>query len=423
MDRYNLKSKVACVIDSGGYPEIAIELAKAFGKVYYFVEWREAFPTYHKKSIGTGIPNVIRIENLEDYEDEIDFWYVTDLFYGAKTEQLRRNGKICFGAGRGEIIELNRGYLKGLLKQLDLPVNEYETIIGITALREYLKANPDVYVKLNANMRGHLESSHCENYDLFKPVLDSLQHQLGWDAETAEFMVEKPIRPAIEYGYDGYFCSGGYPNKTTFGVEIKDSAYGCIVVDYNKLPKSVKEINEKFKPILTAFDYRGALGNEIRHQEKGKAYYLDAYCRQGQPPTSLQIRMTENYAEVAYEIALGRIPDIKFKAKYGVMLVIKSDWAKTEPQPIYFDEKYAEFISIKNLAIKDGIRYFVPTIGCEMEEIGSCAFYADTMKAAIKQVKEIAKSIKGYGVHVNVDALDETQEEIDKLSKYGINLF
>jgi hypothetical protein len=423
MDKYNLKERIVCVIDFGGHNEIAIELAKSFGTVYYYTEWRDPFPTYQKKIIGTGIPNVIRIYDLEPIEDTVDLWYFCDLFYGHKADKLRKSGKTVFGAGLGENLELDRKGFKDLMVNLGMPVNKNKEVIGITNLREYLKENFDVYVKLNADMRGHLESAHCENYDLYKPVLDALQHQLGLDCESAEFLVETPIRPAIEYGYDGSFNGNDYPKNAMFGVEIKDAAYGCVVVDYDKLPKKVKEYNEKLKPILQGYDYRGAIGNEIRHKEKGEAYLIDIYCRQPQPPTSLQIRMIEDYGVFAYETALGRNVDIKFKSKYGVMIVICSDWAKTEPQAIYFDEKYRDNISIKNLAIRDGIYYYIPTIGCEMQEIGAVCGQGNTLKEAKNKCIEAAKSIKGYGIKINCDALEEAQEEIDKLKNYGINLF
>ena len=172
-DRYQLNTKIACVVDSGGYTEIAIELSKVFSTVYYFVEWREPFPTYHKKAIGTGIENVVRIYNLDTIKEKVDFWYFTDLFYGEMASQLRKEGNVVFGAGIGEKLELDRKYFKDLMVELGMPVNENVELIGMTALREYLKQNEDVYVKLNADMRGHLESSHSENYNLFKPVIES----------------------------------------------------------------------------------------------------------------------------------------------------------------------------------------------------------------------------------------------------------
>lgn len=422
-DKYNLSSKTIMIVDFGGYIEVAIEMAKFFSKVYYLIECREPFPKHHKKIIGKGVPNIHVIHEIEDYEDEVDLFYFCDLFFPAKQEQLRRNGRLVFGAGRGEILETDRKGFKELMKSLNMPVNKYETLIGVTALREYLKKHDDVYVKLNADMRGELESSHAENYDLFNPVINQLQHTLGFDAEDAEFLVEEPIRPAVEYGYDGFYTVGGYPNKTTFGIEVKDSAYCCTVVDYARLPQPVKDFNMKLYPILQSYDYRGCIGNEIRHQEKGEAYLIDIYCRQPQPPTSVMLRMIENYGELAWEIASGIIPNIKYKYKFGAQVIIKSHWAELEPQAFYFPEKYREFISIKNMAIKDGISYYIPQVGCEMVEIGSISCGGNTLKEAINKVKMIAKEVKGFGLKINCDAFDEAQEEISKLSKIGINLF
>lgn len=422
-DKYELKNKTVMVIDYGSSIEVAMKLSESFGRVLYYIDCKAPFPKHNKKIIGSGVESIEVIHDIEDYEEEVDFWYFCDLFYGAMASKLRARGRVVFGAGKGESLELDRKEFKELMKRLSMPVNEYQTIKGVDKLRNYLKENDDVYVKLNADMRGELESSHSENYDLFKPVLDNLQHALGFDSDKTEFVVEKPVRPAIEYGYDGFVTSGGYPDKTMFGIEIKDKSYGCVVVDYKKLPESVKEYNDKLLPILQSFDYRGKIGNEIRHKIDGLSYLIDIYCREPQPPASLQLQLIENYGEVCYELALGIIPDIKFKYKYGVQLIIKSDWAKLEPQAIFITKKYRQYVSIKNLAIKDDIWYYIPQEGCPMEEIGAIACGGNTLQQAIDLVKEISKEIKGYGLEIYADALDVANEEISKLKSIGIKLF
>ena len=419
-----LKDKTIMVVDYGNYIEVAIELVKYFGRVLYFVDYRDNFPRVNKKMIGLNVPGIERVYSIEEYEDQTDIFFFCDLFTGAKQDRLRSIGKLVYGAGLGEELETNRGGLKSLMKSLDMPVNEYEEIIGIPALREYLKENKDVYVKVDADLRGELESSHSETYEMFKPVLDSFQHSVGLYSDTINFLVEKPIRPAVEYGYDGFTSMGKYPNKTMFGIEVKDSSYCCVVVDYYKLPKPVKDYNEKLSSILSSYNYRGNIGNEIRDKKGDGAYLIDIYCRMPQPPTSLQIRMIENYGEVVWEIANGEIPEIKFKAKYGAQLIIKSDWAKSEQQAIYFPKEYSENIAIKNLAIdNNGTYYYVPQIGVEMSEIGSVAAWGNTLNEAIDRCKEIAKSIKGHCISVDGRALDDAGEEIAKLKKIGIYLF
>jgi hypothetical protein len=419
----NLKNKILFFADYGHYIDVAIELSKYFKEVLYYIEYRDGFPRASKKIIGKGVDNITRVYNIDDYENEADIFFFSDLFFGSRVDRLRAEGKLVYGAGKGDQLEINRSGFKLLMKELNMPVNEYSVVKGISKLREYLQEHDNVYVKLNSDIRGELESSHSENYKLFEPVLNSLQHTLGLDAEDVEFLVEQPIMPAIEYGYDGFTIDGRYPNKTLFGIEVKDSGYCGVISDYDKLPQSVKEYNEKLSSTLQTYGYRGNIGNEIRHQPKGDAYLIDIYCRLPQPPTSLQIRMIENYGEIVWLIAYGIVPEIKFKYKYGAQIIIKSDWARNEPQAIYFPEKYKDFISIKNLVIQDGIYYYVPQIGCEMEEIGACVGMGNTLSEAISQAKKIAKEIKGYCIKVNGDALDEAEAEIKKLSTIGIKLF
>lgn len=418
----NLKEKTILVWDFGAFSYVAERFAKDYGRVLYYCPYDESFPRYNKYVIGSGLENVQKIDSFWPYYNEIDVWYFSDLYQGKFQQWLKNNGRLVFGSGMGAEMELYRDGMKSLQKDLGLELNEYEVIQGFDNLREYLKNNEDKYVKSNL-LRGSMETWHHENYKLSAPVLDELQHSFGIFKDDQTFIVETPIKNAIEYGYDGFCVNGQYPEKTMFGIEVKDSAYAAVFTDYEKLPPPIKDINDKLSDIFKNYDYTGWYSNEVRSFTKGKGTLTDMTCRNAEPPTSLAVEMLENYPMYVWDVANGVVPKVKSKFKYGAQIIMKSDWAREEPQAIYFPAQYKDYVKIKNLVIKDGIHYFVPQIGTQMEEIGAVIGMGSTLKQAIEQAKEIAKEVKGYSLKINGDALDEANEEIEKLSKIGIRLF
>lgn len=418
---YNLSNKTICLFGYGNFYYVAQKLAQTYGRVLYCLPWQTAFPKYNQYIVGQGVPGVERIDSIWPYFDQIDIFYFEDLFQGDFQEWLRAQGKLVFGAGKGENLEIYRDSFKELQKELGMSLNPYEVIKGVELLREHLKNKRDVFIKTNM-MRGNMETFHWDSYELSKPILDELQHSLGAYQNEITFIAEQPIANAVEYGYDGFVIMGQYPAKTIFGIEVKDAAYAGVAIDYEKLPKPVKEANEKLAPIFQAYNYRGAFSSEMRATSRSMAILSDMTTRNPEPPTSLMIEMLADYGFYVWLIANGVIPEIEAKGKYGVQVIIKSDWAKTEPQAIYFPEENKDFVKIKNLAIIDGVHYYIPQ-NIEMEEIGAVVAWDDTLKGAIRKVKKVAETVKGYCIKCNCDALDAAQEEISKLADLGVNVF
>lgn len=417
----NLKNKTICLVGYGNSFFVAQKLAQDYGRVLYYIPSETSYPKYNQYIVGRGVEGVERIYNVWDYLPEIDIFYFEDLFQGGFQLWLRENGYIVFGAGKGEELEIQRDKFKELQKELGLPLNDYAVIKGLEDLRGYLKSLENKYIKIN-RLRGQMETFHWDNYDLSKPILDELQHSLGAYQNEMTFIVEEPIDAVCEYGYDGFVIDGKFTKKNMFGIEVKDSAYMCVFTDYNNLPQPMLEANEKLAPIFKEYGYRGAWSSEMRAIDRKKAILTDMTCRNPEPPTSLAIEMLSDYGMYVWEIANGIVPDVKAKAKYGVEVIIKSEWGTTEPQPIHFPLELEPYVKIKNLCVIDGVKYFINQ-NVEMQEIGAVIYFDKTPEGAIENVKKIAKQVKGFLIKINCDALDEANEEIKKLSKIGVNIF
>lgn len=417
-----LSNLTVLIFDYGNFCYTAETFSKVCKRVLYYCPFEEGFPKYNKYIIGTGLKNVEKVESFWPYFNEIDLWYFPDLYQGEFQSWLRNQGKAVYGAGTGEKMELLRDMMKYKQKELGMELNKFEVVYGLENLQKHLEENEDRYIKTNT-LRGGMETWHHENIKLSQPILDELNHSLGVFKENQTFIVETPIENCIEYGYDGFCMEGQYPSKTMFGIEKKDAGYVCVFTDYDKLPPPIKDINRKLSESFEHYGYRGWFSSEVRSFSREKGILLDMTCRNAEPPTSLAVELLEDYPYYVWQIAIGEVPNVKSKYKYGAQVIIKSDWARTDPQAIYFPDQYASYVKIKNLVVQNGVYYYVPLPAQEMEEIGAVVGMGNTIKAAVDQAKMIAKEIKGYGLIINGDALDDIQEEIDKLVKIGVRVF
>lgn len=416
----NLGDKVVCVIDYGSFIYVAQKLCGTYGTVFYHnPSWKTSFPKWNGQMVGVGVDGIEVIDSIWPYFDDIDLFVFTDLFQGEFQQWLVDQGKLVFGSGIGSVMETDRADFKELMKENKMPVNKYEVIHGLDNLKEYLTDKEDKYIKTTGNYRGEMETFHFQSMRLSKSVFDMYNHTLGLAKYSQEFIVEDPIQDAEEIGSDIVVVDGKYPSKGMWGIEIKDAGYLGIISEYDNFPSYIKYVNHKLSNAFASYGYRGPYSNEIRVTKKGIAYLTDMTCRFPEPPTSLYLEMYDNYGEIVWDVASGIVPDIKNKFRYGAEIIIKSEHAKTEPQEIYFPEAIKKYVKIKNLAVVNGIRYFVPQ-NVEMAEIGAVIGMGNTLEEAISQAKDNAKQVEGFELHINCEAMDDAQEQIDKMPAYGI---
>lgn len=415
----NFKDKVALVYDYGNFIYVAQKLAESFGKVYYVCPWQTSFPTQNTQMPGIGVPNLIKMDELESVEDEVDLFYFTDLFRPALQQRLKDKGKLVFGSGWGGNMEVRRIDFLEFMENVGLPTPKYEVIEGLGNLEKNLEDKQDKWIKVEGFFRGDLETYHYKKKELSKTLFNDMRHSLGVAQYHQLFVVCDPIDNAVEIGSDLMTVDGKYPKMGSWGIEIKDAGFAAIWDKYTNFPKQLLNVNNKLEQELDKLEYRGCISTEVRIQ-KGKPGILgDITCRNPEPPTSIMIEMIENYGECVWKVASGEIPEPVSKNKYGVMIVIKSDMARTEPVPIYFPDEIERWVKIKNLCVVDGIKYYVPQ-NVEMREIGAVIGLGNTLEDAILECQSNAKKVEGPDLEMNEDTLNKAFEQINKFKEYSI---
>lgn len=449
----NLNELCAIVVDNGLFAHVAFKLAEKLGRVYYWTPNVNAFPKSNLALPGDGFEQIKRILSVEQFEDEADLMVFPDVMFGWMQERYRRQGKLVFGPGLGESLELNRWQTKKLLRKLGMPVAETHLIFGMPDLRKFLQEAEDQkwWIK-TSRFRGDFETFDVEGYDLAKPKLDEIEHHLGFKAEVYPFIVERDIPAIIEVGYDGACIVGGFPETAMFGVERKDTGYLGIVQPYDQLPEPLQWANAKVSGWLAAKHYCGFWSSELRCQElevvlddwpdKSQesdqlictpreeleavpgtslaTFLTDPCCRAASPPSELYVEWVANWPEFIVAAARGELIDLEPVAPWGAEIMLHSQWADSHWQAVDFPEEIAQWVKLRNVCKIAGQICAVPQ-GFSLPEIGAVVATGDTLLEAAETCKERAMQVRGYFIEPKVAALPEAIAEIERAKDYGID--
>lgn len=442
----------ALVVDNGLFPHVAFCLAEKMAEVLYWTPSVNAFPKSNLALPGDGFDEIRRVLSVEEHFDEVDLVVFPDVMFGHMQAMLAAAGKLVFGPGLGERLELDRWFTKKLLRSLGMPVAESHRIHGMAALREFIEKNEEQkwWIK-TSRFRGDFETFEVEGYRLAKPKLDELEHSLGFKSEVYPFIVERDIPAIIEVGYDGACIRGEFAPTAMFGVERKDTGYLGIVKPYEELPEEVKWVNAKVAPWLAEQGYCGFFSSEVRCQEleavmedwpeveededtictprnelesvpgsKNAAFLTDPCCRAASPPSELYIEWASNWPEFILAAAQGTLIDIEPVQKWGAEIMLHSGWADCHWQAVDFPDEIARYVKLRNVCQINGQVCSVPQ-GFSLPEIGAVVATGDTLLEAAELCKERALQVKGYFIEAKVAALPEAIAEIEKAKENGLN--
>jgi len=405
----------ALVYDFGLNVEMALKLCEVYDKVYYYCEWRDAFPKADKALIGTGFEDegLVRINEFWEYVDDVDAIYFFDTYTGDIAEYLKRKGYNVFGGGNAEMLENDRWFGRQLQKKVGLPTQRTVKIKGVSNLRQYLQDNDDVVVKINM-FRGDLESFYSKNYEASKTILDYYASVLGLRQELVEFIVEDYL-PGIEPGTDLYIVDGKYPNYGLFAYEMKGAGYAAKVMKYEDIPEQVRLVNDKLAIFFEKLKVRTLFSTEVRIDERDKkGYLIDATVRAGLPvPTSVEMEIYENFAEAIKEAAHGNLIDLKPRWQYGVGVALDSDWADEHWLNVQFPEELRQFIKFRRVMKYDNQFYAVPGFTSVCSVLG----FGNTLDDAIEMCKTNIEQVQAFGLQKNFSGLIAIKEEIGKAKK------
>ena len=414
------------VLDGGIFTDLANALGGDGNEVIYCTPWQSMYPEFKNFSIGLGFEN---LKKADKHGNPLLFWDEVEKADCVVNYDVHMNDalafikkvypeKSVFGAGRGERVEADRIFLKKLIDALELDQVPHKIIKGVTALKEYIKTNPDKYVKLSI-FRGDAESFHAKNLDFNRADFLKLELALGIQCEEMFFIVEDMIDAKCEIGYDGTFCKTEYADKCFVGIENAKNAYIAKVCDYEEIPAPIFDTMEALAPALEKMDWRGFISTEERIVSLREHYLIDVCSRAPSPLSALYPVFIKNYREFVYKTGLGQFCPMDIDVKYVGAFALSSLRGKEEYLSIEVKPKDRDKVRFQSVTQRDGKLYGVK--GNEI--IATLVASGDSKEEVIDKLKECSKLVDAPGLNNDeVNGIDTILEQFDAAEKIGIKL-
>lgn len=419
MKSIDWKSKKVCVVDHGMYVHVAIKLADMFGEVLYYTDWACSFPTIEPLLVGEGFPGVKRVKHFWKEAAHCDLFIFTDIYYGDLQAELLRQGKRVWGPRWGEELEIKRWRTNQMLPSLGLPQPKAELITGIPALREFLKKNENIFVKVSG-LRGMMETNRCKNYILSENWLDKLEGQLSGVKNIVKFVCFYDIPDAVEVGGDLWSADGQYPEVASFGIEIKDCCLVSCVKEYKEFPEPLSQVLNAFRPVLQDYYYRGFLCPELRVTKDGP-FLIDWAARCGSPSSEALMELYGNWPEIFWYGAEGKLVRPEKIANFAIEVIAHAGHSSPEDwNVVQIDDAARKWVKLHLWARIDGVDTICPQ-EFPLKEFGAVVGIGNTLQEAEAAVKKHCEGVVGDGIEFNLDKIGEGMKEIVKGEEVGID--
>jgi hypothetical protein len=364
--------------------------------------------------------NVIKMDEMGnpikfwDKVEEADLIITPEVGFGDIADYIRRKHgeKRVFGAGRADVLEENRLFLKQVQKAVGLKVQPYIHAVGMDDLRNKLKKIKDAHVKPFI-FRGDRETFHFRNMDDSIDTLDDMETAYGIGKHYQQFVVEMGLKAIAETGCDLFFNGRDYIKPYHWGIERHAPYLGKWS---DRLPSQLEETMEAFKSILINFNFRGVVATEELILSKKEHYPLDLTVRFPQPMGIMWTETIKNFSEVVWRVAGGEEAVIIPAAPYVGCLPFESDYAIDHWLRVHFDESLSSNIKLIEGCIWDGKMYAVKGTAMCVVLIA----WDDSPKKVIKQLEKLAHEVHADDLVKDITPLYHIMDDFKKLEAAGI---
>jgi len=415
----DLSSESVCVLDHGVFVEVALRLAQpgGFGAVYYCdPSWEEAFSKFDHAAIGDGFEEIRRVPELWDVIDKCDTFVFPDVHHGGLQEYLESQGKSVWGARRADRMEIKKLFFRGLQETLGMNVPDYDIIHGLDALRAHCRAEKDRWIKFTPQYRGNRETFHHSDYRGTRQKLDELALEFGPMQDEIKFLSEKPIKGDFEGGFDTYMIDGNLPKVSVQGYERKDQCYLAAVMAYENLPKPLRDTIEPLLPHFAKHRARQMISTEVKIDDELNGTLLEPTVRFPSPAGEEQMVLYENFPQIIYHGARGRIVEPITRASFACEVMISHNDDAEHPREIKVPPEVREYWKLYNISCF-GDRLGIAPGG---DIIGAVVGIGDTPREAVMHLKHNAKALKDEPVSIAIESLGHLVKQIEKAQAAGI---
>lgn len=158
-----------------------------------------------EKDVGDGF--VQKVEEWEPHKDWADVILFDDIGFGAKADQLRKEGKFVFGGSAyTDRLELDRELGQAELKAAGVNILPSQSFESFDEAIKFVKANPDRYVlKPSGEIQDEKELVFAGQEEDGKDVLQVLEHyKTTWSKKMKKFLMQK-FAEGVEVAVGAFF--------------------------------------------------------------------------------------------------------------------------------------------------------------------------------------------------------------------------
>lgn len=412
----DLSTKVACVVDHGLFPHIALCLAEKFKHVFYVGPSERLMPHIADAVVGDGFENVSRVESLWSVKNDSDVFVFPDIGFGGEQAELKAQGYPVWGHHGADVLETQKGEFLSKLKEIGMEVPPHTVIKGLSNLRVFLRDKEDKYVKVS-RWRGDWETMHWRDRGMDEGVLDCAAYRLGAIKEHITFYVFDSIPTDVEDGVDTWFVNG-WPNRILHAMECKDKSLLGAMQDHADVMDEVWDVNEKFGPVLAEYGYQGAFSTEVRIDDQ-TSYFIDPTMRFGSPPSQLQTVLIENLPEVIWAGAHGELLEPETHHDFGAQVLITSDREKDEWLSFPMPEELRPYVKAAFSCEIDGVFTIAPN---PLENwAGWLVATGESIQATIDELKE-RKEMLPEGFDCDLSSLCDLLRELESAKEFDVEI-
>jgi phosphoribosylamine--glycine ligase len=400
------KYKFLFVTEEALSVDLAWQLTKEGHDVKFFCQEQQ------EKDVGDGFVQKIDTwdktwEAIKDWAEVIIF---DDVGFGAKADQLRKDGKFVIGGSvYTDKLELDREFGQEELKKSGVNVLPNWNFRSFDEAIAFVKANPERYVlKPSGNAQDEKELLFIGQEEDGKDVVQVLEHyKINWSKKVKEFQIQK-FAEGVEIAVGTFFngkdfilpLNVNFEHKRLFPNELGPSTGEMGTTCYWTKSNPVFESTLlKMKDKLAASGYVGYIDINCIVNSKG-IYPLEWTSRFGYPTISLFMEgMTSDWGSFFYEIAHGNAFPLKTKKGYQVCVVIaippfpfeddKAFGKYSEGAHILFRKQSLDGVHIGEVKKENDDWFIAGKSGYALVMTGSGAAMSDAIKDVYLRVKNV----------------------------------
>lgn len=414
----DLSSKSCVVFDHGYFIELALVLARDFGKVYYATPWQSAQSKIDGAAIGSGYQEqgVFRVSEIWDVIDKVDCAIFPDVHHAGMQLHIEKLGIPVWGARRADDLEIKKLAFKKFQSANGMNHAQYDVIQGLEELRDYCRQpkNEDRWIKMTPQFRGSKETFHHIDYQRSIQTLAEMDLDLG--ILPVRFISEKPIKGTLEGGLDTYTVDGEHPSVAVQGYEKKDLCYFAHVQKWEDIPEAIRSVNDALWPKLKELRARQMLSTEVKITPAGESYLLEPTTRFPSPAGEEQMEVYKNMPRIIYEGANGKLlePDVEWE--YCCEAMVEHTGNKAHARDVVVPDSVRRWYKLYNTCKVGDRLWIAPGNEC----IGAVVGVGNSPEEALDHLKENAQALEDEPVTIHVKALAGIFEEIHEAESKGI---